>query len=82
MSDQEIEVINRKLDKISFYLNNDGDTGKKGVIAQVEQLSKDFYEFVDDYKRAVAVKNAKLGLLAFFGGCLAVVVEWVIKLVF
>lgn len=80
MSDQEIEVLNRKMDRILFYLNNDGDTGKKGVIAQLESLSKDFYKFRDEYRTAQAVRTAKIGLIGSLGGVVGAGIVWLIKI--
>lgn len=44
--EDKIDSLEIKLDKILFYMNNDPQTGKKGVIAEMEDLKKTISELL------------------------------------
>ena len=55
MSENEVAVLNSKMDRVLFILNNDEGTGKKGLVAQVNDLTKSMdshkQEFADFVKK-------------------------------
>lgn len=59
MSTEEIRSLNHKVDKILFILNNDEDTGRKGLVAEVAELTADFHAFLRQYNIDQAVKRGK-----------------------
>lgn len=77
MSDKDVEILKRSVDKILFYLHNDEGTGNKGLIAEVKQLSHDFNEFKSKYETGQAVKKATIGVWATIGGFVALIARWV-----
>lgn len=75
MSDKDVEILKRNVDKILFYLHNDEGTGNKGLIAEVKQLSHDFSEFKNKYDTSQAVKKATVGAWATIGGIIALFIK-------
>lgn len=82
MSIEEIQVLNRKVDRILSYLHNDEGTGTKGLVAEVADLKKNFNDFMISYKLEKAFKKGQIGIIAFIGGGLVLLVEWLIKIIF
>ena len=82
MSDKDVEVLKRDVQKILMYLHNDDDTGKKGLVFEVEKLQKDFSSFKTKYETAQAVKKATIGVWATIGGVVALIAKWAVTLIF
>lgn len=82
MSDKDVEVLKRDVQQILFYLKNDDDADRKGLIAEVAELKKGFADFLQAYKIEKAIKNAKVGLIASIGAGLAVAIEFLLKYIF
>lgn len=59
MSDEEVRQLSRKLDRVLDILNNDDETGEKGLVARVADLTSDFKGFVAQYNIDQAVKKGK-----------------------
>jgi len=72
--EDKIDSLEIKLDKILFYMNNDPQTGKKGVIAEMEDLKKTISELLTREK----VYQAKASVYGVVGGALVIVAGKVI----
>lgn len=70
----------KKLDKILGYLHNDKDTNQPGLIADFHAHKEKMETFVTKYNEEVAVKKAKLGLLATIAGAVGAFLYGVGKL--
>jgi len=81
MSENEVRVLNTKVDKILGYLHNDEGTGEKGLIADFKAHKKEFSEFKAKYETAQAVKKATIGAWATIGGIVAYAAKWVVTLI-
>jgi len=82
MSDKDVEVLKRDVQRILSYLHNDEGTGEKGLVAEVRDLKANFSNFVSAYKLEKAVKKATIGAWATIGGIVALVAKWIVTLVF
>lgn len=80
----EIEKINNKLDqvldenrRILFYLNNDVNTGSKGLIQSVRDMGED----ISKIKLKMAISGAKRAvwntIFGVIGGSLAAIVKYI-----
>jgi hypothetical protein len=81
MSDKDVEVLKRNVDKILNYLHNDEGTGAKGLVSEVAELKKSFSEFKIKYETSQAVRKATIGAWATFGGFVALAAKWVGSLI-
>lgn len=65
MSEREVAVLNSKMDRVLFILNNDEGTGKKGLVAQVNDLKSTMdihkQEFTDFVKKKDLEEASKAG---------------------
>jgi len=77
MSENEVRVLNNKVDRILGYLYKDEGTGEKGLIADFKLHEKKFNDFIVAYEKAQAVKKATIGAYATIGGMIALVIKWV-----
>lgn len=89
----EIEKLSNKIDGLDnnvkiilFYLNNDAATGKKGLVQDVADLKDEiiavkdeFSEFVHEYKKKEAVKNARVGVISAIVSGGITLVAWIVK---
>lgn len=56
MSDAEVAILNRKMDKVLSILNNDKDNGTPGLVSQVTDLRQFVHQFVATYNVNEAVR--------------------------
>lgn len=89
MSKEEILSIEKKLDRVLFYLNDDPATGKKGLVSNAESLdtkilalNKKVDVFINEYETDKKVKAAKIAAYASAGGGVALVGKYLISLLF
>jgi len=82
MSDKDVEVLKRNVDKILLLLNSDDSTKRMGVVEKLDKLSSDFHQFINKYEQAQAVKKATIGAWATIGGIVALVAKWIVTLIF
>ncbi len=82
MSEHDVEVLKRDVQKILNYLHNDEGTGEKGLVAQVKLLQKDFSSFVSSYKTEQEVKRAKTGLIGAIAGGIMTGLLWLAEHLF
>lgn len=80
MTPEEKSQIDRKLDKIIGYLHNDKDTGKPGLIAEFNAHKEKMENFVTKYNEEVAVKKAKIGLIATICGAAGAFIFGLLKI--
>lgn len=79
MSDKDVEVLKRDVQKILSYLHNDDETGTKGLVAEVALLKKSFTDFTVSYKVEKAFKKGQIAVIATIGGGIAFFIELVVK---
>ncbi len=86
---EEIHSIKDSLQRILFYLENDGKTGRKGLVMDVEDLKEDvesvkknLNDFINEYRQAQAVKAAKASVWGIVGGSVVSFVIWLLKHIF
>lgn len=82
MSDTDVEVLKKNVQKILNYLHNDEETGTKGLVAEVANLKSKFDEFIVSYKVEKAFKKGQITMLVFIGSCCGLLMEWLIKIIF
>lgn len=68
--DERLKVLDKKTDKILFYLESDNKTKRKGLVETVE-IVKDRVAVLETRNKIEKAKNGILG--AFFGGLTAIV---------
>lgn len=81
MSDKDVEVLKRNVDKILNYLHNDEETGTKGLVAELAELKRSFIDFKIKYDTSQAVKKATIGAWATIGGLVALAAKWLVGIV-
>lgn len=59
MSAEEVKLLSKKMDRVLNILENDPATGEKGVVAELNELKKAFYQFVNKYNIDQAIKKGK-----------------------
>lgn len=83
MSDKDVEVLKRSVDRILQILENDDKTDSKGLVATVHTMQTDLYAFIQEYKKkeaiTKAVKNTKLAIWGMIGSALLWVLEKIIE---
>ena len=82
MSDRDVDVLKRDVQKILIYLHNDQGTGQKGLVAEVQDLKVKVDKFISKYEQAQAVKKATIGAWATIGGVVALVAKYLVTFVF
>jgi hypothetical protein len=80
MSDEEVAILTRKIDKVINYLHNDEGTGEKGLIAKVNDLKRELTEFKVEYEKNQAVKKAQIGIYGFLGGGILWLAKFLVEL--
>ena len=78
MSDEEVAVLNRKMDKVLSILNNDEETGRPGLVAEVTDIRNKFITFVAEYNRDKAEQVGKDKVWKVVWGAVGAGVIWVI----
>lgn len=81
MSERDVEILKRDVQKILNYLYNDEGTGKKGLVADVDKIKLDLYKFINDHKTSEEVKKAKYGLIGMIGGLIATGLLWLAEII-
>lgn len=81
MSDKDVEILKRSVDKILFYLHNDEGTGNKGLIAEVKQLSSDFNDFKRKYEDTELVKKTRTAVYGGIGASIVISLKYVISFI-
>lgn len=56
---RKLESLGTKMDNINFILNNNHDTGKKGLVGEFQEHRQAFYNFVAQYNIDQAVKRGR-----------------------
>ena len=82
MSDAEVQVLNRKMDRILLILENDDHTETKGLVSQVADIRRDFHKFVADYNIDMAVKRGKDTVWKIVWGFIGALVLKLLSLLF
>ena len=78
MSEHDVEVLKRDVQKILSYLHNDEETGIKGLVAEVSSLKKSFNDFIVAYSLEKAFKKGQIAIIGSIGGLVTVVAELII----
>jgi len=79
MSDEEVAVLNRKMDKVLSILNNDGDTGRKGLVAEVADIRNIVVTHVAKYNLDKAEKAGKDKVWRIVWGAVGAALLWIGK---
>jgi len=79
MSDEEVAILNRKMDKVLSILNNDGETGRPGLVAEVIDIRNKFVTFVAEYNRDKAEKVGKDKVWRIVWGAVGAGILWLFK---
>lgn len=82
MSDIQIRQLDKKMDRVLLILENDHGTGKKGLVARVDELQKDFDSFINQYRTDRAFKKGKQTALSVVLGFLGAALWKLISLIF
>lgn len=82
MSDHDVEVLKRDVQKILFYLNNDEDTGEKGLVSAFRSHEKEFKDFKTKYEKEQAEKRARMGVYGAIGGAVLTFLVFIGKALF
>jgi hypothetical protein len=77
MSDKDVEILKRSVDKILFYLHNDEGTGNKGLIAEVKQLSYDFNDFKRKYEDTELIKKTRTAVYGGIGAGIVLFIKYI-----
>ncbi len=80
MSDKDVEVLKRDVQRILNYLHNDEDTGTKGLVAEVAMLKKSFGDFMTIHKAEKAFKKGQIVAFVAIGTAAGWALEFIIKL--
>lgn len=79
----------KKVDRILFYLENDGATGSKGLVAEMAQIKIDgarveakIDSFVTEYQKSQAVKKATLTVWGFVGTGVFLICKFLVEKIF
>jgi len=89
----EVKNTDKKLDRIIYILDNDQGTGQPGLVSQVQDIKKKQHsdiirvetkidEFITEYRKSEAVKQAKAGIIGALAGGLVTFITFIIKHLF
>lgn len=81
MSERDVEILKRDVQKILNYLYNDEGTGKKGLVADVDKIKLDLYKFINDHNVSEQVKKARTSLIGMIAGAIGAGILWVIEII-
>lgn len=86
LSVTDIQKIHDDLHRILSYLENDGKTGRKGLVTEVEDLKKELdstkqtmVNFIAEYRKDQAVKYAKNAVWGMVGAAAVTIAWWLVK---
>lgn len=74
---EEIQTLEKKVDKILYYLESDPMTNQKGIVEKTEINAKD----ISNIKEYIKILEAKAGVLGFVGGLVVSFIVWIFKLI-
>ena len=74
----QIDVVEKKLDKILFYLLDDPDTNSKGIVSTV----KENQSRLDTMDTDIKVKKGKITILSMVGGGVISLIAWATSWIF
>jgi hypothetical protein len=77
MSETEVQTLNKKVDKILYYLHNDNETGNKGLIAEFRDHKTSVDKFMEEYNTKEKVKRATAIAYTTAGGTAAIFLKWI-----
>jgi hypothetical protein len=87
--EDHLNTITNDMRQVLHYLHNDDRTGKKGLVQEMADFKLEFYalqdtvaEFIHEYKKKEAIREAKVGLIAALVGGGASLVVWIAKIFF
>ena len=86
----DVKNTDKKLDRIIYILDNDLGTGQPGLVSQVQDIKKKQHvdiirvetkidEFINEYKKTEAVKQAKAGIIGAIAGGIVAFIAFIIK---
>lgn len=78
MSDEEVAVLNRKMDRVLGILENDGGTGRPGLVAEVAEIRNIVIGHIANYTKDKAEKNGADRVWKVVWGSVGAGVLWVI----
>lgn len=74
--EDKVDKLDKKMDRVLEYLNDDQFTGRKGLVSQVDKNTRD----IQAEKVNRKVKNAKISIIAWIGSGIISLGAWVIKM--
>jgi len=69
---EELKALEKKVDRILFYLESDTHTNQKGLVEDVAEMRKELSELIVREK----IWHAKAALLGTIGGFVAIFISW------
>lgn len=79
MSDHEVEILNRKVDRILSFLDNDTASGRQGLVSEVADLKKWIHSHVAQYNIDQAIRKRDLKWTATIFSALGTTFIFIIK---
>lgn len=74
--EDKVDKMDKKLDQVLNYLNDDPYTKRKGLVSQVDQNTNE----INEEKNKRKIKNAKVSVIAWVGSAIISLGAWLIKL--
>jgi len=71
----QIDEVNKKIDRILFYLLDDKQTGSKGLVSTV----KDNSQRLDDFATNEKVKRGKWSMFTILGSGILTAFIWIVE---
>ena len=71
----QIDEVNKKIDRILFYLLDDKQTGNKGLVSTV----KDNSQRLDDFATNEKVKRGKWSMFTILGSGVLTAFIWIVE---
>lgn len=72
---EDLKALEKKVDRILFYLESDTHTNQKGLVEDVSEMRKELSDLITREK----ILHAKVTLLGTIGGFLALFISWVFE---
>lgn len=82
MSDNEVNRLNNKVDRILFILDNDHGTNQPGLVSRFAALELAFENFVKQYDKDIAFKKGKSTVWSLLFGAIGSGITFLIKHLF
>ncbi len=70
---EDLKALEKKVDRILFYLESDTHTNQKGLVEDVAEMRKELSELIVREK----IWHAKAAILGTIGGFAAIFLSWV-----